>query len=149
MKILILIILISFFGFSQLLEVKLQKREYNAKDDIVLNIKNNDTINRFLNVQLEKYDLEKQSWKLYSKDVFSKPFTMPLELTLISEKGKVLDLMFKIDQPELMDSPKYSKKKNEYIREEAKKGKFRVKVVNGYDEFDKNEISYSDSFIIK
>ncbi|WP_433831137.1 hypothetical protein [Flavobacterium anhuiense] len=148
MKILVLVILIPFFGFSQLLEVKVQKEQYNVSDDIVLNIKNNDTISRFLNIQLEKYDEKKGAWKLFSKDVFSKPFN-PLELTLISEKGKNLDLNFKINQPELMDSPKYSNRKNESIKEEGKKGKFRIKVVYGYDEFDKNEISYSDSFIMK
>lgn len=149
MKNLILIILIPFFSFSQLLEIKIQKTEFNVKDDIILIVKNNDTVNRFLNVQLEKYDLKNHVWKLYSKDVFSKPFSMPLELTLISEGHKSLDLMFKINQPELFDSPKYSKKKNESIRENAKKGKFRIKIMNGHNEFDKNEIAYSESFMIK
>jgi len=51
MKNLILIILIPFFSFSQLLEVKVQKSEFNIKDGIILNVKNNDTRNRFLNVQ--------------------------------------------------------------------------------------------------
>jgi len=149
MKILILIILLPFFSFSQLLKVKLQKNEFSVKEDIILNVENTDTINRFLNIQLEKYDFKKQVWKLYSKDVFSKPFTIPLELTLISERNRSLDLMFKINQPELFDSPKYSKKKNESIRENAKKGKFRIRIMNGFNEFDKKETSYSDSFIIK
>jgi len=149
MKILILIILLPFFSFSQLLKVKLQKNEFSVKEDIILNVENTDTINRFLNIQLEKYDFKKQVWKLYSKDVFSKPFTIPLELTLISERNRSLDLMFKINQPELFDSPKYSKKKNESIRENAKKGKFRIRIMNGFNEFAKKETSYSDSFIIK
>lgn len=149
MKNLILIILIPFFSFSQLLEVKVQKSEFNVTEDIILSVKNNDTINKFLNVQLEKYDFKNHVWKIYSKDVFSKPFTIPLELTLISERDKSLDLMFKINQPELFDFPKYSKKKNESIRENAKKGKFRIKIMNGQNEFEKNEICYSDSFILK
>lgn len=149
MKNLILIILIPFFSFSQLLEVKVQKSEFNIKDGIILNVKNNDTRNRFLNVQQEKYDFKNKVWKLYAKDVFSKPFTIPLELTLISERDKSLYLMFKINQPELFDFPKYSKKKNESIRENAKKGKFRIKIMNGQNEFEKNEICYSDSFILK
>ncbi|MEN2402530.1 hypothetical protein GKZ90_0022255 [Flavobacterium sp. MC2016-06] len=149
MKILIIAILIPFFCFSQLLEVKMKKSEFNVKEEIILNVKNNDAKDRFLNIQLEKYDFKRHIWKLYSKDVFSEPFTIPLELTLISEGNKSSDLMFKIKQPELFDSPKYSKKKNESIRENAKKGKFRIKVVNGYNEFEKNEISYSDSFILK
>ena len=39
MKNLILIILIPFFSFSQLLEVKVQKSEFNIKDGIILNVK--------------------------------------------------------------------------------------------------------------
>ncbi len=57
--------------------------------------------------------------------------------------------MFKINQPELFDFPKYSKKKNESIRENAKKGKFRIRIMNGSNEFEKNEICYSNSFIVK
>ena len=149
MKTLILLYLAPLFCFSQLLEIRLEKKIFNVNDSIVLNVKSNDTVNRFLNIQLEKYDSKINTWKLYSKDVFTKPFTPPLELTLVIKSNDFLGLKFKINQPELFDSPKYSKKKNEFIRENAKKGTFRIKVLNGFNEWGKNELVYSDSFIIK
>lgn len=144
----ILILLLPFFSFSQTLEISLNKEKFITKEDIVFVVKNNDSINRYLNIQLEKYDFNKKEWKLYSKDVFSKPFSMPLELTLIVDKKKSLDLKFKINEPELFDSPKFSKKKNNLIRENAKKGKFRIKIFNGINENNKSEYVYSKYFIV-
>ncbi|EKT3967317.1 hypothetical protein LIS90_11605 [Flavobacterium psychrophilum] len=144
----ILILLFPFFSFSQTLEISLNKEKFIAKEDVAFVVKNNDSINRFLNIQLEKYDFNKNKWKSYSKDVFSKPFSMPLELTLIVEKKKSLDLKFKINEPELFDSPKYNKKKNNLIRENAKKGKFRIKIFNGINENNKSEYIYSKCFIV-
>lgn len=144
----ILILLIPFFSFSQILEISLNKEKFIVKEDIAFVVKNNDSINRFLNIQLEKYDSNKKKWKSYSKDVFSKPFSMPLELTLIVDKKKSLDLKFKINEPELFDSPKFNKKKNNLIRENAKRGKFRIKIHNGTNENNKFEYLYSKHFIV-
>lgn len=37
---------------------------------------------------------------------FFKPFEKPLELTLISERNAILDLIFKIEEPELLNNAK-------------------------------------------
>ena len=143
----ILLLLFPFFSFSQTLEISLNKEKFIVKEDITFVVKNNDSINRFLNIQLEKYDFNKKEWETYSKDVFSKPFK-PLELTLIVDKKKSIDLKFKINEPEFLDSPKFSKKKNNLIRENEKKGKFRIKIFNGINENNKSEYVYSKYFIV-
>ena len=143
----ILILLFPFFSFSQTLEISLSKEKFIAKEDVAFVVKNNDSINRYLNIQLEKYDFNKKEWETYSKDVFSKPFK-PLELTLIVNNKKSIDLKFKITEPEFLDSPRFSKKKNNLIRENAKKGKFRIKIFNGIIENNKSEYVYSKYFIV-
>ena len=62
----ILILLFPYFSFSQTLEISLSKEKFIVKEDIAFIVKNNDSINRFLNIQLEKYDFNKSSKNLVS-----------------------------------------------------------------------------------
>lgn len=149
-KMKILYLLFSIFilinvTFGQNIEISLNDK-YATKEPICFNVKTVDTVNYFLYVHLEK--LHSGNWIEYSSDVFSKPFK-PLGLTLILNKEQPLNLKFFIQDPEWIDSPEFSMKKNQSIKRKAKKGVFRLKIFYSVKEGTCDNFLYSKNFRIE
>ncbi len=150
MKIILSILLLSipFFGISQTIDVLMSKHEFHTNEKINFLVLNNDTINKYLNIQLMKYNLKLKEWDTYSQDVFSQP-SKPLELSLIISAKGFLKLGFANSGCDWLDSPMHSKRENKFYRDKSKIGLFRLKVFSGSEENNKIDTFFSHSFKIE
>jgi hypothetical protein len=130
--------------FSQTINVKLFK-EYCNFNNIEFSIINNSNENQYILIKLEKFNSKLNIWNIYSEDVFSKPFK-PLELTRIIEANGNIKLSFLLQEPSWINSHKKKMSKREKLKE--KKGVFRMIILYGTDEWNKDNLLYTDSFII-
>ena len=111
------------------------------KDNVAFSVTNKDTIPQYVNIQLEKKI--NSNWVLYSKDVFSRPFSK-------SELTKKIEFNDNIFYSIIIDTPEWINMPNKKIDiQKCKKGNFRLKVLYGKDEFDKGKTVYSKPFYIK
>ena len=149
MKIILLFLqlLLPYFLFSQSIDIRMKSRQFTLNEKINFVVINKDSIDRFLNIQLERRDFESKKWVSYSSDIFADP-SSPLELTLKVSKNEFIERSFINRESNWIDSPKFSKKKNELLRNKYKTGLFRLRVLSGYGEQYKKYIDFSNSFKI-
>ena len=98
---------------------------YYKNDSIIIKLKNIDTINYYINIQLEKK--MKKGWLLYTKDIFNPPFADILNSKFIPI-DTIIKFIFILPEPEWFDDPTWSITYRKKIRAGIKIGKFRYKI---------------------
>ncbi len=148
--IIIFLLLFSNVVYTQTSKIEVLKSQYKQTEKITFKILNNFSEKLYYYVKLEKYNFYNNEYSEYSRDVFADN-DHPAELTLQIEKDSSLILSFSIKESVFLYLRK-SKKENDNIlrqKENEKKGVFRLKILLGVNERNKNTFIYSEDFIIK
>jgi len=124
------------------------KEKYYQNDSVFIALKNIDTINYYVNIQLEKK--RNKGWLLYTKDIFSSPFADILSSKVIPINTTVKYTII-LPEPEWFEDANWSDSYRKKIRDKIKIGIFRYKIYfsKKNDDDDYNHFLYSPIFLLQ